>query len=314
LFVLLRHPEFSVIVCRYENSQPICSAMHVLRDPQIISGFIFEEPVESIPALTHCGEALCCRGHIVPPHTHSGFEFLYVARGSATWHVAGNRFEHAMGQIFIAYPGEIHSTGPNPEMFEFWIGLDLERLGFEGRQLARRILSERKRLLTDCTEVELVLRLIIQQVIALRSRRAGVVRTLLQSLVALLAQKLSEPPNASLASRKSVLPYSYSVQKTVDFMKQNLDRRLALRDLTSVATLRSVSHFCSQFRREVGLPPAAFHLQLRLDAAREALRQPSVDITRAAFEFGFSSSQHFSTLFRRAFKLTPRAWQLGNCQ
>jgi AraC family L-rhamnose operon regulatory protein RhaS len=92
-------------------------------------------------------------------------------------------------------------------------------------------------------------------------------------------------------------------------MEQQLDRRLPLRDLAAMATARSVPHFCAQFRREVGVSPAAYHLQLRLGAARLTLRQPGFDVTKTAQQHGFSSSQHFSTLFRRAFNLTPREWR-----
>jgi AraC-like DNA-binding protein len=39
------------------------------------------------------------------------------------------------------------------------------------------------------------------------------------------------------------------------------------------------------------------------------LRQPSSDITRVALQFGFSSSQHFSDHFRRAYGVTPGRWR-----
>jgi len=99
------------------------------------------------------------------------------------------------------------------------------------------------------------------------------------------------------------------VQRAISYMRQNVDRRIPLRDFASIAGMRNVPHFCAQFHREVGAAPGGYHIQLRLEAAREALRQPAVEITTAALQFGFSSSQHFSTLFRRAFGTTPRAWK-----
>jgi AraC family transcriptional regulator len=93
-------------------------------------------------------------------------------------------------------------------------------------------------------------------------------------------------------------------------MRQNLDRRIPLRDFASIAGMRNVPHFCAQFHREVGASPAGYHLHMRLEAAREALRQPGTEIVTAALHFGFSSSQHFSTLFRRSFGVTPRLWKL----
>jgi AraC-like DNA-binding protein len=95
----------------------------------------------------------------------------------------------------------------------------------------------------------------------------------------------------------------------IAYMRQNLDRRIELREFAKAAAFRSVPHFCEQFHREVGITPSVFHMQLRLEGARELLLQPDVDITTAALEFGFSSSQHFSTLFHRVFGVTPRQWK-----
>jgi transcriptional regulator GlxA family with amidase domain len=73
--------------------------------------------------------------------------------------------------------------------------------------------------------------------------------------------------------------------------------------------MRHAPHFCAQFHREVGVPPAAYHRRLRLHAAREELKQPGLTITMVALQFGFSSSQHFSACFQSEFGTSPRHWQ-----
>lgn len=289
--------------------------MKVLRDPQIISGFVFEQPVDELPELTHCGEALCCEGHYRGPHAHPAFEFLYLSRGRATWRAHGETSVQNMGDLYIAYPGEKHSTGPkrNPENHHLWMGVDLDKLGREGQRLAARLRSEQPRLLTGCDEVEPVMRGLMRQVVAHRARRTEAIVAGLKLFTMLLEQRLDEGAARSAGQPPAAprLPYSHAVQKAMDYLQQNLERRLPLADLAAVATARSVPHFCTQFRREVGQTPAAYHLQLRLNAAREALRQPAIDVTMAAQQYGFSSSQHFSTQFRRAFGVTPRGWQRG---
>lgn len=285
--------------------------MKVLRDPQIISGFICENPVDELPELTHCGEALCCAGHHRGPHAHPVFEFLYLSRGRATWRTQDETAVQNMGDLYLAYPGEKHGTGPrrNPENQHLWIGVDLDKLGREGRRLAARLRAERPRLVPGCQEVEPVLRTLVRQVVAARARRTEVILSCLRLFITLLEQRLDAAAGTGGASAPR-LPYSHGVQKAVDYLHQNLQRRLPLADLAGVATARSIPHFCTRFRREVGLTPAACHLQLRLTAAREALRQPTIDVTTAAQQYGFSSSQHFSTQFKQAFGVTPRAWQV----
>lgn len=283
--------------------------MKVLRDPQIISGFVYESPVDDLPQLTHCGEALCCRGHHRKPHSHPGFEFLYLARGQASWRANGETTTMAMGDLYVAYPGEKHGTGPvpNPENHHLWAGLQLEELGPTASRVAAELRHRRVRSLAGCPEVEPVLRGLVAQVVANQPERTPAIRAYVELFLTLVAQRLQAGERRAAAP--TALPYSHAVQRAVAYMEQQLDRRLPLRDLAAMATARSVPHFCTQFRREVGVSPAAYHLQLRLDAARLTLRQPGFDVTKAALQHGFSSSQHFSTLFRRAYGLTPREWR-----
>lgn len=278
--------------------------MQVLRDPQIISGFIFEDPVDELPGLTHCGEALCCRGHSLPPHAHPGFEFLYLSHGTAHWQDRRGRHRQEAGDLFVAFPGEPHGTGPgsNGENQHVWVGLRLERFGPDGRRLARELRASGARLIPACQDLEPILRAIVGQVMTLRRRRPEATRALIGAFVALARQRLATLGDVPRAA----LPYSLPVQRALAYMKRHLDRRVPLRDMAGAATVRSVPHFCARFRREVGISPAAYHAHLRLEAAREMLQQPAFDVTSAALQFGFSSSQHFSTAFRRAFGLSPR--------
>lgn len=291
--------------------------MRILRDPQIITGFIYEEPVDEIAALTHCGDALCCRGHSRPSHTHRGFEFLYLARGACHWQIAGHTFQQSIGDLFIAHPGEPHQTGPtpNPECRHLWIGLCLEKFGPAGTRLAQELRRRRTHLLPGCHDVEPILNAIITQIMTLRLRRAEVVDSLLHALISLIRQQLTIAARGPAArSYRPALPYSAPVQKAIAYLSRNLDRRISLGDLTMAATLRHAPHLCTTFHREVGVTPAHYHVQLRLQAAREALRQPSAMITEVALQFGFSSSQHFSTLFRKAFGTTPNQWRQNTCR
>ena len=299
---------FTLRIARCSN---VC-VMRVQREPKIIAGFVFREPVEELPALLHCGAALCCRGHNLRPHTHPGFEFLYVSRGTCHWQVGGHAYTQRMGSVFITYPEETHGTGPgpNPENRHLWLGLCLNKLGSDGMRLAHEIQNRDIHLLSGCEEAEALLQSTINQVTELRPCRTEVISALLHAFIALMMQRVSLTfSGRDMQPARSVLPYSFAVQTAIGYMRQNLDRRIELREFAKTAAFRSVPHFCEQFHREVGITPSVFHMQLRLEGAREMLRQPDTDITTAALEFGFSSSQHFSALFRRVFGVTPRQWK-----
>ena len=111
---------------------------------------------------------MCCRGHHRKPHAHPAFEFLYLARGRATWKANGEVTTQEMGDLYIAYPGEKHGTGPvpNPENHHLWVGLKLDRLGPAAGRLAGELRRHRVRSLRGCPEVEPVLRGLVAQVVA----------------------------------------------------------------------------------------------------------------------------------------------------
>jgi AraC-like DNA-binding protein len=286
--------------------------MKVIRDPlSFLSGFYYEEPMSGLPALTHCGEALCIPGHHLRRHRHTGFEFLYLARGGIDWSVPGLTFSQGEGDLSAFYPQEWHSTThpARNETHQLWIGLDLDRFGLKGRRFARLLRKRNARMLRGCHAIEPVLRAIVRQIITPLPGQKAAMLGYLHLLIVLIEQSLrleSEPPGYT------TLPYSYGVQKAIAYMERRLDRRVPLIELSSVATVRQASHFCARFRQEVGITPAAYHFNLRMAAARDGLLQPDVSITEVALRFGFSSSQHFSSAFRRAFGTMPRLWRSLN--
>ena len=286
--------------------------MKVFRDPRLVSGYVYEHPAADLPELTHCGEALCGTGHHLSLHAHSGFEFMFISRGEAQWLAAGESVLQRPGDLYIAYPGESHGTGRrrNQENQQVWVGVELDGMGAAGRALAERLRRDKPRLVSGCENLESALRGIVRQVVSPRPRRTQVITMWIRTLIELLEQRLDQEVD-NAGETGTLMPLSPGVQRALSYLERNLERRVPLADLAAIATARSVPQFCARFKMQVGVSPAAHHLRLRLEAAREALRQPSFDIVTTALHHGFSSSQHFSTQFRRAFGVTPGAWRRG---
>lgn len=94
------------------------------------------------------------------------------------------------------------------------------------------------------------------------------------------------------------------VQEAMQFIEANLDADLRGRDLaarfrvTPYALIRA-------FRRVAGVAPHRYLVSRRLERARALLRTTDLSVTRIAGLVGFQSSQHFATVFRRAFGRSP---------
>jgi AraC-like DNA-binding protein len=73
-----------------------------------------------------------------------------------------------------------------------------------------------------------------------------------------------------------------------------------LADLTGASTF----HLLRLFKQEVGLPPAAYQIHLKVAAAKRLLRLGG-SIADAAAELGFVDQSHLTRHFRKIVGTTP---------
>lgn len=99
-----------------------------------------------------------------------------------------------------------------------------------------------------------------------------------------------------------------SVQEAILFISRNLSQRLTVRDLANAAHLSS-SRFAHVFKQQIGIPPARFVEQRRLERARVLLESSSLPIGGIAEASGFSSQFYFANRFKAHTGLSPSDWR-----
>ena len=279
--------------------------MEIIRDSDVVSGFRFEHPVVDFPLLTHCGEAACSANHFIGPHRHTVFEFMYFLRGHLSIQIERcGTFQMAATDLFVAWPGELHGWANRKHggFHQFWFGVDLDRLSLEGRELASALRKSNTHLLRACSEAEPLMRSLVRQVVRERPLQRKVIEAQLMALVAVIHQRLL------IGDSQSPGVFPYALEKARCFMTSHLEGRLPLRDVAAISGY-APGVFCRLFKRATGLSPGAWHLQVRLEAAKDALLGIEASIAEVAQQYGFSSSQHFSQAFKRAFHVSPGRWR-----
>ena len=88
------------------------------------------------------------------------------------------------------------------------------------------------------------------------------------------------------------------VRKIRQYLDANASRNISVRELVSLTGLTRV------FTEEVGMPPHAYLLGLRLHQAQALLLRREA-ITEVALATGFTDQAHFSRSFKKYFSLTP---------
>ena len=94
-----------------------------------------------------------------------------------------------------------------------------------------------------------------------------------------------------------------AVHRTIDFLHAHLGQRVRLAQLAEVAGMGSFA-LIRCFGRIVGVPPYAYLELLRIERAKQLLRD-GVAITDVAYTTGFSDQSHLTRHFRRVVGVPP---------
>jgi transcriptional regulator GlxA family with amidase domain len=94
------------------------------------------------------------------------------------------------------------------------------------------------------------------------------------------------------------------LEKVVTAMEGQLEEPLRRTALAALAGL-SPRQLDRLFAAHLGTSPERFYLSLRLDRARQLLRQTGLSVTEIAVATGFASGSHFSRAYRQKFGTAP---------
>ncbi|MDX6281554.1 MAG: hypothetical protein QOH03_2625 [Kribbellaceae bacterium] len=100
-----------------------------------------------------------------------------------------------------------------------------------------------------------------------------------------------------------------AVQVVRGYLEENYAATVSLDELARMVSL-SPFHLARLFREEVGMPPHAFQLQLRLTRAKDLLRQGR-PVSEVAIETGFFDLSHFTRHFKRHVGISPGRYALN---
>ncbi len=252
----------------------------------------------------------------LPQHWNDGLELCMVLEGEFTWVVEGKEVQVRGGEATVTRPWEIHggSGGIMNRGVLAWIVVGLES-GYDlplavgpwsrlcstpGAALLERLTDASLTKLGRIPELERLFfslqRELEDQDLGHEYRVNGIVDDML-----ILVCRHCQPTESSdgVANRLDRLLREVSAHPEKDWQVSQLSEQLGL----------SVSTFIKHVREKTGLTPKNYLVHARIQAACSLLADTGRNVTDIAFDTGFSSSQFFSTLFRKYTGLSPRQWR-----
>lgn len=235
-------------------------------------------------------------------HFHTGYAFGVIDEGALGFDYRGNSLVAGSGNISLVIPGEVHT------------GYPLDADGWSYRMLYMQP-SSLSAILTDLGGKPGELPFFPMGVINDRD-----LADRLRSVHALLSRPgtplLEMENNLQTFLREMVLRYAINrtspvrpkaepvaVKQVRQYLDENYALDVSIDELCRLTNLTRY-HLVHTFSRQVGLPPFAYQRQVRLQHAREWLRE-GYSISMTAALTGFADQSHLTRWFKQTWGMTP---------
>lgn len=107
-----------------------------------------------------------------------------------------------------------------------------------------------------------------------------------------------------LVTNFSLVGYSQTVQKIINYINQNLSHPLSLKIIAKSLSLNP-TYLSSQFKKEMHQTLTDYIHQKRISSAIQLLNTTSMSVQDIAYQVGIEDSSYFSKLFKKQIKMSP---------
>lgn len=256
-----------------------------------------------IPALQAVGRSrqLVARKGMLPHHENY-FEIHLILDGTVDWWVRDEIHTLQPGSVYVTKPGEPHGSVKNLVQPSRLIWLQVDGNGLADESLHRDLAQLQKRSWLGAGEL---LDWVVAILGEIKRPFPDSPRLVSAYLHLFLARLLRQ------AAQSEVSPsYPPQFRQLLDYVETHLTAvpTITVADLCEHTNL-SRSRIFQLFEQYVGQSPIAYVNTKRIEQAKTILSQNDKPITDIGLELGYSSSQHFATVFRRKTGLSPSAYR-----
>ncbi len=207
------------------------------------------------------------------------------------------------GFVLLANPGQSyeishdHGGGDRCLTFRLQDAVLEDIAGRDPRSTVKRYFA--RSVLPPIPRVD-ALRLLAEQHLASGGAGLGLEELGLALAACVLEHTTSPPRRTPPVTRRT----RDAVFTALDHLERNASEECSLSGLAAVVGL-SPYHFLRLFKREIGVTPYRFLMQVRIRNAVELLRGTRLPVTEIAFSVGFGDLSNFTNFFRREIGCSP---------
>jgi len=252
------------------------------------------------------------------PNRHDSYEMVYIKRGKAVFEIAEYPAEIGPNDIIIIKPNQPHKfivkseTGCEFIVLSFKFvnnfanqysdvsGVSLEDfLNFVSGKESGAFITLK---VSQKNEIITLLNRILNEKLNPDIGSEFLNYLLVMELFVLISRALKMEWESSIKNKSPKI--KELIQVSVNYIHNNYERDISLKDIAQYVFL-STSYFTRAFKEEMGISPISYLLKLRIERAKELLKETDKKISDIALSVGFSNQQRFNDIFKKYVKLTP---------
>lgn len=231
------------------------------------------------------------------------YTIVYITRGSGVFEsTPTGRIKIKAGDFFFLFPGVWHRYTPHKKTGwdEHWVSLNGDLLD---RYLERNIFSIQKPVLSIGFDEQL-LKIFFEVFVALKNEQIGFQQEIASQALVIFSKVLAnQKASGGGGSRIEGL-----VRKAKCVMMERMGETLDMQSMARDLHLSYV-YFRHIFKYYTGISPHHYHLQLRINRAKELLKGTAMSVKDISATLGFENQNYFSRLFKKKIGLSPEAWR-----
>lgn len=279
--------------------------MRFIRRKDILAGYWVLGPHPDLPEFIQLGEHWIPEDWQVGSHQHQGWELYYQAAGSSQWRHPQGVSQVKAGQAYFVGPDIVHESirFARGKQHFFFLEYDLRPWWSLTPSPPGQPMFH---VLSNAQSLEPLFRLLIQEGAHSGASQPVALRHLFGLLTLQVERLLGAQSDTK--SAPSPIDISPSLYRAKELLESNPEHPWKLDELGKLTGL-SPNYLSTQFRLAFGQPPLRYLQQIRIERAQQLLCHTGMSMTQIAGELSFSSSQHFSTVFKQLTGETPRQFQ-----
>ncbi len=245
-------------------------------------------------------------------HSHRAFELVFVIEGATAWEFQDDATKEVTGGHFIVVPpGVVHRAVRsirkpssicgvfiNPECRQcgknttftkqdiYFINSVLSKSASAVAPFGRELMAHLNRMVV----AKLGFERDEKNPLAKANLRTLACSVIMEAICCLVATPPGEPTAVITAAK--------------NYLRQHVQNPIQMPDLIKHMGF-SRSYLFSIFKMETGMTPNDYYVRIRIERAQELLIESTASVTAIAMDTGFSSSQYFSSVFRKITGQTP---------